>query len=308
MNKSGKQRREEILRRRLTRAQRLQAEAQRPDVRWAERGAGGQGVPGVEPADHAILARLSHALGPLPDCYFDKPFVCRDCGEERVWTAKQQKWWYEVAQGAIESTAVRCLPCRRRRRAESSRLGANATGEACDRVRALGSVVPDAVARDEIESALTHKWWGVRIVAIGTLGRWGDDQAVRRLKACVEAGAASTHWGDWPHQAMQAALSALGGCLPASELPWALEIVLSGTWNTWPLSDRLGRAPVAFWDSALDTEWRRNDPARLHRLGWLLGGLPVEPSIRERWQRRFLAHPAPGVHRMPPGMWMPRRP
>ena len=56
--------------------------------------------------------------------YIDKPFSCRDCGEPQVWTAEQQKWWYEVAQGNVFSTATRCRACRRqdRTRKEAARL------------------------------------------------------------------------------------------------------------------------------------------------------------------------------------------
>jgi len=32
--------------------------------------------------------------------YLDQEFVCKDCGKHEVWTATQQKWWYEVAGGA----------------------------------------------------------------------------------------------------------------------------------------------------------------------------------------------------------------
>jgi hypothetical protein len=48
--------------------------------------------------------------------YQDQPFVCVDCGKAEVWTARQQKWWYEVAKGSIYSTAKRCRACRKRRR------------------------------------------------------------------------------------------------------------------------------------------------------------------------------------------------
>lgn len=44
----------------------------------------------------------------LPNFYVDKPFIYRDCGSWQLWTASQQKWWYEVAKGNINSTAVRC--------------------------------------------------------------------------------------------------------------------------------------------------------------------------------------------------------
>ena len=48
--------------------------------------------------------------------YEDRPFRCRDCGKEEVWTATQQKWWYEIAKGDVFATAIRCRPCRRRER------------------------------------------------------------------------------------------------------------------------------------------------------------------------------------------------
>lgn len=48
--------------------------------------------------------------------YLDKPFTCIDCGKAEVWTASQQKWWYDVAKGDIQTTAVRCRNCRRKER------------------------------------------------------------------------------------------------------------------------------------------------------------------------------------------------
>lgn len=48
--------------------------------------------------------------------YLNIPFVCKDCGKHEVWTARQQKWWYEVAKGGVWTTAVRCRPCRRQER------------------------------------------------------------------------------------------------------------------------------------------------------------------------------------------------
>jgi hypothetical protein len=49
--------------------------------------------------------------------YEDKPFKCTGCGAEQVWTAWQQKWWYEIAKGDVYSTAKFCRPCRRREQA-----------------------------------------------------------------------------------------------------------------------------------------------------------------------------------------------
>jgi hypothetical protein len=48
--------------------------------------------------------------------YRDYEFTCVDCGVKQVWTAEQQKWWYEVAKGSIYSVAKRCRACRAARR------------------------------------------------------------------------------------------------------------------------------------------------------------------------------------------------
>jgi Probable zinc-ribbon domain len=54
-----------------------------------------------------------------PLFYIDRPFKCVDCGKEQVWTASQQKWYYEVAKGPIYAQAVRCRPCRQKQRREA---------------------------------------------------------------------------------------------------------------------------------------------------------------------------------------------
>jgi len=101
--KSGKQRREEIKTKRL---QRLSA-ARTPNP-WTPT----KTVPsGAVAADPAQLAHNT-TWGLLPAFYIDRPFVCRDCGAHEIWTAKQQKWWYEIAKGRIDTRAVRCRPCR----------------------------------------------------------------------------------------------------------------------------------------------------------------------------------------------------
>jgi hypothetical protein len=66
-----------------------------------------------------------------PAFYEDKPFVCRDCGAPQVWTAAQQKWWYEEAQGYFFAVATRCRPCReaeRARKAEARRRAGHVDG------------------------------------------------------------------------------------------------------------------------------------------------------------------------------------
>lgn len=54
--------------------------------------------------------------------YIDKPFTCAGCNSQEVWTAAQQKWWYEEAKGNLFTTAKFCRTCRRQeqeRRAEA---------------------------------------------------------------------------------------------------------------------------------------------------------------------------------------------
>lgn len=77
--------------------------------------------------DRAVLVNLD-ALRPYTSCgapyfvelgfYRDVAFACIDCGRQQVWRASQQKWWYEVAKGHVESRAIRCRPCRARERAD----------------------------------------------------------------------------------------------------------------------------------------------------------------------------------------------
>lgn len=60
--------------------------------------------------------KTASVMGEIPDYYRDKPFICRDCQSDEVWTAKQQKRWYEEQGGEIETTAIRCRDCRRKER------------------------------------------------------------------------------------------------------------------------------------------------------------------------------------------------
>ena len=292
--KSGRQRREEIRRKRLERAKRiadgLQGGARRPAI----------GMAGVEPADTALLARHNHTVGPLPAFYVDNVFVCRDCGEEQVWTAKQQKWWHEVRQGSIFGTAVRCLPCRRARRAQHGQPGAHLLGERVARLRALGARRPDAAARAEVEAALADKWWGVRTVAIATLGAWGEDADILRLKALLAEHAEGGHWGSWGYEACRAVFKALAAYAHAPSADadiaaeWLLENCLGGD-DAWPLQEGLRRQPPAFWEQAMTAEFRRGEDARLARLCALLAGVRVDPVRHARWRQRFASHPSSRV-------------
>lgn len=105
--KSGKKRRAEIKARR---------ESLRPTNAWVNQASFREKWPkGAVAANHEQLAH-NNTYGLLPYFYVDKPFACRDCGKEEVWRATQQKWWYEVAKGQIDTKAVRCKTCRRKER------------------------------------------------------------------------------------------------------------------------------------------------------------------------------------------------
>ncbi|MFC1720192.1 zinc-ribbon domain containing protein [Pseudomonadota bacterium] len=62
-------------------------------------------------ADHAALSH-NNTYSRLPRFYVDQIVICRNCGTEEVWPANRQKWWYEVAKGNINTTAILCRKCR----------------------------------------------------------------------------------------------------------------------------------------------------------------------------------------------------
>ncbi|HYN43332.1 MAG TPA: zinc-ribbon domain-containing protein [Thermoanaerobaculia bacterium] len=45
--------------------------------------------------------------------YVDADRTCRDCGAPFVFSAREQKHWYETLGFRLDANAVRCLPCRR---------------------------------------------------------------------------------------------------------------------------------------------------------------------------------------------------
>jgi hypothetical protein len=83
--------------------------------REKKRTAENPGLPGTP--DGAVAADASQQVAnnsydSPPTFYIDIAFTCRDCGSDEVWTAEQQKWYYEVAKGTLYATAVRCRDCR----------------------------------------------------------------------------------------------------------------------------------------------------------------------------------------------------
>lgn len=116
--KSNKQRRAEILERRRERAAAAKLAAAKPRAEIA----------GTAPCNPALLAPYNSYGQPAfveRGFYMDVAFKCKVCGKEEVWRATQQKWWYEVAKGNVETRAVRCNACRRaerERRAQARRV------------------------------------------------------------------------------------------------------------------------------------------------------------------------------------------
>lgn len=207
--KSNKQRRAEIKAHRLQRAATLTARrcAQGALKPWPDGDESNS-----EPADPSVLQRYNNTCGPLPASYLARPFTCRDCGAEEVWTAKQQKWWYETVHGAIDSRAVRCLACRRarRERLRNAGPGANLLGEQTDRLRALGDMKPSAPTLAEIDAALQSKWWSLRVVAIQTMARWGGEAQLEKLRALMaNRQQGGRRYFGWERVAADAAASAL---------------------------------------------------------------------------------------------------
>jgi Probable zinc-ribbon domain len=98
--KSGKQRRQELKARRQARQTKL------IQLLQANTGAEQEAlyhtalVDGGIPVDCTALAPNNSYGEPefvRRRYYIDKSFTCARCGSEEVWTAAQQKWWYEVA-------------------------------------------------------------------------------------------------------------------------------------------------------------------------------------------------------------------
>ena len=122
--KSGKQRREEILAHRRARAKgRQPSSAEADDARGLE-----VMVSETAPCNPQALAPYnSYGVPPFVarGFYVDAVFRCASCQKQEVWRATQQKWWYEVAKGNVESRAKLCNACRRaerERRAAARRI------------------------------------------------------------------------------------------------------------------------------------------------------------------------------------------
>lgn len=61
-------------------------------------------------------------LGPAHYAYWDRPGICQDCGEAFIFSASEQRYWYEIRKFIIDSHPKQCPRCRRRRRVRKGAL------------------------------------------------------------------------------------------------------------------------------------------------------------------------------------------
>lgn len=231
--KSNKQRRAEIREKRRQRAASWQAQLEQActqeECRQIAERAARQGE-GVAMADTRLLAAHNNSYF-LPDYYIDMPFRCNDCGTHEVWTAKQQKWWYEVALGNINSTARYCAECRRKRRAQrmQSKLN-NPIEQQQAALRALAGQRPDAAAWEAIQQAIGSKRWSTRVVAIQTVGQWWghthSPETLVWLRRWLDEAPAVIYGDDWPSVAARAAGKAIVSHIRGSDMPWLMQWLL----------------------------------------------------------------------------------
>jgi Probable zinc-ribbon domain len=109
--KSGRQKRDELKAKRTFKARVLRRVDHDPSLHPLPMGA--------LAADQDQLLH-DNTWGPRPRYYADTRFTCVDCQKSEVWTAAQQKWWYEVAKGMLGTRASRCRDCRFKRRMRRS--------------------------------------------------------------------------------------------------------------------------------------------------------------------------------------------
>jgi len=124
---SNKNRKTELKKRRSHRAE-MKRQEELAQARSEGRLIGDQIMPkGAIKAD--VSKQKTCSAGPWTPklWYVDTRFSCTDCGKREVWTAKQQKWWYEECQGIVESKAVRCRACRKKRK-EGGKLQSRKSG------------------------------------------------------------------------------------------------------------------------------------------------------------------------------------
>ncbi len=120
--KSSKQRRAEI---REKRSQKIKQNQQKPAREYvyfddlAGLDFSGVVIPAGAIAVNPASLIMSSTFAYIPAFYQDILFQCVQCDDRQIWTAKAQRWWYEIAQGDIESTAKYCRSCRLKKREQA---------------------------------------------------------------------------------------------------------------------------------------------------------------------------------------------
>ncbi len=93
--------------------------------------------------------RQALGWGATPKPYYrDELFVCKACGKLETWTALQQRWWYEIAHGPIDSTAVACRACRKAKRASDAKSLHQAWMARFEKLKRLQPQLENAVWRE----------------------------------------------------------------------------------------------------------------------------------------------------------------
>ena len=117
--KSGRQRRAEIQVHRTGKRAAAEAEDARVQAKRAAKAQAAQlkGRVLVNPENLAPTNSYGTPEFVARGFYVDMPFSCKACGKPQLWTATQQKWWYESAKGDVWTIAILCRPCRLRERA-----------------------------------------------------------------------------------------------------------------------------------------------------------------------------------------------
>lgn len=148
--KSGKQRRTEIQVQRAE--QRDDAADAAAKLRLDERARNAKLANSEKARELALVSKRLHVnpanLGPnvswgWPEFvhrgyYVDQPLPCRACGKEQVWSATQQRWWFESAKGDVWTVAVHCRTCRIKER-ERKNLARRTHREGVARKRSDGA-------------------------------------------------------------------------------------------------------------------------------------------------------------------------
>ena len=101
----------------------------REDKRVAKLEKEGRLVQGVKIPDNSIPAdpsKQNHAGGYSVKYYYqDVHYVCEGCGKTGIWTAHQQKKYFEVQKGNIFNEAKWCYECHMKRIQEKFGTGAS---------------------------------------------------------------------------------------------------------------------------------------------------------------------------------------